>query len=143
MFRDREATYGELNARANQFGHYLRSLGVGREVLVGICMERSLEMIVALLGILKAGGAYVPLDPTFPKERLDSMLGDAEPLVVVTQTALKGLFAHLVHAASSGHGAGELPGQARIVVWEDARADIALQPEVDMQEQATPTTSPT
>jgi natural product biosynthesis luciferase-like monooxygenase protein len=142
VFRDREATYGEVNARANQFGHYLRRLGVGREILVGICMERSLEMIVALLGILKAGGAYVPLDPTFPRERLGFMLRDARPLVLVTQTTLKGLFAHLVHAASSGpagDGAAEPPGQPRIVVWEDACADIAREPEVDLHDEATPT----
>src|SRR5712692_6061953 len=77
-FDEQRLTYGELNARANQLAHYLRRLGVGPESLVGICIERSLDMIVGLLGILKAGGAYVPLDPAFPKERLAFMLEDAQ-----------------------------------------------------------------
>lgn len=69
-------TYRELNQKANQLAHYLRRLGVKTETLVGICLERSLEMVVGLLGILKAGGAYVPLDPTYPQERLEFMLED-------------------------------------------------------------------
>ena len=67
VFANQQLTYRELNSRANQLAHYLRKLGVGPETLVGICMERSIEMIVGLLGILKAGGAYVPLDSTYPK----------------------------------------------------------------------------
>jgi amino acid adenylation domain-containing protein len=89
VFEDRQLTYAELNARANQLAHYLQSLGVGPEVLVGICVERSLEMIVGLLGILKAGGAYVPLDPAYPPERLAYMLADARPAVLLTQTPLQ------------------------------------------------------
>ena len=81
-------TYWELNRRANQLAHYLKGLGVGPEVLVGICVERSLEMVVGLLGILKAGGAYVPLDPAYPKERLAFMLQDAQALVLLTQQRL-------------------------------------------------------
>src|SRR5204863_5751349 len=69
VFEDQQLTYGELNARANQLAHHLIALGVGPEVLVGICMERSLELIVGLLAILKAGGAYVPMDPSYPNER--------------------------------------------------------------------------
>ncbi|MHC5933206.1 non-ribosomal peptide synthetase [Nostoc sp.] len=88
VFEDQQLTYQELNARANQLAHYLRSLGVGPEVLVGICMERSLEMMVGLLGILKAGGAYVPLDPAYPQERLALILEDAKPLVLLTQKQL-------------------------------------------------------
>ena len=84
-FEDQQLTYRELNARANQLGHYLQDVGVGPEVLVGICMERSLEMVVGLLGILKAGGAYVPLDPEYPQERLAFMLEDARPAVLVTK----------------------------------------------------------
>jgi amino acid adenylation domain-containing protein len=76
-------SYGELNRRANQLAHFLRKRGVGPETLVGICIERSLEMIVAALGVLKAGGAYVPLDPTYPPERLAFMLEDAQPTVVL------------------------------------------------------------
>ena len=78
-------SYGELNRRANQLGHYLRSVGVGPEVRVGVCLERSLEMVVGLLGILKAGGAYVPLDPAYPQERLAFMLKDAQAAVVLTE----------------------------------------------------------
>nr|WP_317616852.1 condensation domain-containing protein [Nostoc sp. PA-18-2419] len=70
VFAGQQLTYRELNYRANQLAHYLRCLGVGADVLVGICVERSLEMIVGLLGILKAGGAYVPLDPVYPQDRL-------------------------------------------------------------------------
>ncbi|MHC5829903.1 MAG: AMP-binding protein, partial [Nostoc sp.] len=78
-------TYCELNARANQLAHYLRSLGVRPEVLVGICVERSLSMVIGLLGILKAGGAYVPLDPVYPQERLAFMLSDSQVQVLLTQ----------------------------------------------------------
>jgi amino acid adenylation domain-containing protein len=81
-------TYQELNRRANQVAHHLRMLGVGPEVLVGLCTERSLEMVVGLLGILKAGGAYVPLDPTYPLERLAFMLEDAQAPVLLTQEGL-------------------------------------------------------
>ena len=81
-------TYQELNRRANQVAHYLRSLGVGPEVRVGLCMERSAAMVVGLLGILKAGGAYVPLDPVYPQERLRGMVANAQPLVVLTQTSV-------------------------------------------------------
>jgi amino acid adenylation domain-containing protein len=86
--RDGQLTYSELNARADQVAGHLRELGVGPEELVGICVERSLEMVIGLLGILKSGGAYVPLDPTYPKERLAFMLEDAKPLVLLTQSAL-------------------------------------------------------
>ncbi|HJT55100.1 MAG TPA: amino acid adenylation domain-containing protein, partial [Ktedonobacteraceae bacterium] len=81
-------SYGELDRRANQLAHYLQALGVGPDVLVGLCTERSLEMIVGLLGILKAGGAYVPLDPHYPKERLAFMLQDAQISVLLTQQRL-------------------------------------------------------
>lgn len=81
-------TYARLNAQANQLARYLRSRGVGPEVLVCVCMERSLEMIVCLLAILKAGGAYVPLDPAHPVERLTFMLNDTQAPIVLTTTAL-------------------------------------------------------
>jgi amino acid adenylation domain-containing protein len=80
---EQELSYRELNSRANQLAHYLRGLGVGPEVRVGICAERSIEMIVGLLGILKAGGGYLPLDPAYPRERLRLMLDDGAPLVVL------------------------------------------------------------
>ncbi|MBW4630835.1 MAG: amino acid adenylation domain-containing protein [Iphinoe sp. HA4291-MV1] len=85
---DQQLTYCELNRRANQLAHHLRSLGVGPEVLVGICVERSLSMVIGLLGILKAGGAYVPLDPSYPQERLAFILQDAQVSVLLTQQRL-------------------------------------------------------
>ena len=88
VYENQQLTYGELNSRANQLAHYLRSLGVGADVLVGICVERSIEMLVGLLGILKAGGAYVPLDPEYPTERLSFMLEDAKVPVLLTQQHL-------------------------------------------------------
>jgi amino acid adenylation domain-containing protein/non-ribosomal peptide synthase protein (TIGR01720 family) len=87
-FEDEQLTYRELNAKANKIAHYLQTLGVEPEVLVGICVERSLEMIVGLLGILKAGGAYVPLDPAYPFERLSLMIEDSQPSVLLTQERL-------------------------------------------------------
>jgi amino acid adenylation domain-containing protein len=81
-------SYRELNRRANQLAHHLQRLGVGPEVRVGICVDRSAEMVVGLLGILKAGGVYVPLDPTYPAERLDFMIGDAGLTVLLTQERL-------------------------------------------------------
>jgi amino acid adenylation domain-containing protein len=81
-------SYGELDRRANQLAHHLRGLGVGPEVVVGLCVERSLEMVVGLLGILKAGGAYLPLDPSYPAERLGYMVADAAAPVVVTQASV-------------------------------------------------------
>ena len=88
VFAGSRLSYGELDRRANQVAHYLRGLGVGPETVVGLCLERSLELIVGLLGILKAGGAYLPLDPQYPVERLGFMLGDAGARVLVTQQAL-------------------------------------------------------
>jgi amino acid adenylation domain-containing protein/non-ribosomal peptide synthase protein (TIGR01720 family) len=80
-----ELTYEELNRRANRLGQQLQQLGVGPEQLVGVCVERSLEMVVALLGVMKAGGAYVPLDPAYPQERLAFMVADAGVRVIVAQ----------------------------------------------------------
>nr|VFK15780.1 MAG: AMP-binding enzyme [Candidatus Kentron sp. LPFa]VFK31508.1 MAG: AMP-binding enzyme [Candidatus Kentron sp. LPFa] len=76
--RDEEVSYGELNARANRLAHRLQAMGVGSEVLVGLLVERSVEIVVGLLAILRAGGAYVPLDPEYPEERLTFMAGDAD-----------------------------------------------------------------
>ncbi|MHC5719416.1 MAG: AMP-binding protein, partial [Nostoc sp.] len=87
-FSDKKLTYRELNARANQMAHYLQKFGVGPEVLVGICVERSLEMIVGILGILKAGGVYIPLDPNYPSERLAFILEDTKTPVLLTQQRL-------------------------------------------------------
>ncbi|MCB0087815.1 MAG: AMP-binding protein, partial [Caldilineaceae bacterium] len=88
VFQGQEVTYQQLNARANQLAHYLQSLGVGPEVLVGVCVERSVEMVIGMLAILKAGGAYLPLDPSYPSERVQFMLANAQPKLLLTQTDL-------------------------------------------------------
>jgi len=122
-FEDRRLTYGELNRRANQLAHHLRALGVRPETLVGICVERSLEMVVGLLGILKAGGAYVPLDPEYPQERLAYMLADTAAPVLLTQARLK----------------GRLPQhRAHTVCLEEDWAAIARQPVVNPVNYAQP-----
>ncbi|HKP10989.1 MAG TPA: amino acid adenylation domain-containing protein, partial [Blastocatellia bacterium] len=115
-YKDQQITYGELNRRANQVARYLQRLGVGPEVLVGIGMDRSLDMIVGLLGILKAGGAYLPLDPRYPQQQLRYMLEDAQAKVLLTQD---GLLASLVEAAED---AG-----ASVVQMDRSWAEIAAE----------------
>ena len=112
VFRDEQLSFGELNARANQLAHYLRRLGVGPDVPVALCVGRSLEMLVGLLGILKAGGAFVPLDVGQPRQRLAFMLEDARAPVVLTQ----GEWAALLPA----HG-------ARVVPLDDCGASLATE----------------
>src|SRR6516162_6673797 len=89
VFAGEQLGYGELEARANQLAHHLRALGVGAESVVGVCLERSLELVVALLGILKAGGGYLPLDPDYPRERLAFMLADAGAAVLISARGLR------------------------------------------------------
>jgi len=116
-------TYRELNGRANQLAHYLKTLGVGPEVLVGICVERSVEMVIGMLGILKAGGAYVPLDPAYPTQRLALMLEDADLPVLLTQR----------------HLADELPEHKGKVVYLDQDWEqIAQSSIVNLPHTATP-----
>ncbi|MEO0968281.1 MAG: amino acid adenylation domain-containing protein [Cyanobacteria bacterium J06639_18] len=91
VYEDQQLTYSELNDRANQLAHHLQKLGVRPDVLVGICMERSLEMTIALLGVLKAGGAYLPIDPMYPQERVAFMLEDAQTPVILTQQRILGI----------------------------------------------------
>ena len=88
VFEQQQLTYRELNNQANQLAHYLQTLGVGSEVLVGICLEPSLDLVVSLLGVLKAGSVYVPLDPSYPQERLRFMLEDSQVQVLLTQELL-------------------------------------------------------
>ncbi len=118
LFEDRQLTYAELNARANQLAHYLQKLGIKPETLVGICAERSLEMIVGILGTLKAGGAYLPLDPNYPPERLAFMLQDSQSPVLLTQSPL----AELVDA---------LRAESCRVVYLDADCDVIAQESAD------------
>ncbi|MFH0344166.1 MAG: amino acid adenylation domain-containing protein, partial [Chromatiales bacterium] len=90
VFEHVRLTYRELNTRANRLAHYLQSLGVGAEVLVALCIERSIDLIVGQLAILKAGGAYLPLDPAYPKERLAFMLRDSKAKVLINQVKCEG-----------------------------------------------------
>ena len=99
-----QLSYEELNERANQLAHQLGGLGVGPEVLVGLCQERSVEMVVSVLAVLKAGGAYVPLDPAYPKERLSFMLADAGVSVAADGVAVAG------GIAGAGNGASGVCG---------------------------------
>ncbi|WP_009631985.1 non-ribosomal peptide synthetase [Synechocystis sp. PCC 7509] len=95
VFDNQTLTYQQLNHRANQLAHYLQELGIKPESLVGICVEKSLEMIVGILGIFKAGGAYVPIDPNYPQSRREFMLTDTQVKVVLTQQSLTSLFADI------------------------------------------------
>jgi non-ribosomal peptide synthetase component F len=87
-FEGQKLTYQELDQRANQLAHRLRSLGAGPDVLVGLFVDRSLDMVVGMLGILKSGAAYVPIDASYPQERIAFMLADADASLLVTQTGL-------------------------------------------------------
>jgi amino acid adenylation domain-containing protein len=92
IYQNQPLTYRSLNQRANQLAHYLQQLGVSSEVLVGLCVDRSLEMVISLLAIWKAGGAYLPLDPTYPRDRLRFMFADAEVKILITQSCHLHLF---------------------------------------------------
>ena len=92
VFGEQHLSYQELNQRANQVANYLRRRGIGPETLVGVCLERSPEMVIALLGVWKAGGAYVPLDPSYPQDRLSFMVSDADVRVLLTQEKCRHLF---------------------------------------------------
>ncbi len=91
-FEDQNISYKELNKKANELAHYLRNKGIGQDSYVGILLDRSIDMVVALLGTLKAGGIYVPLDPTFPQDRLSYMVQDAQIKTLLTQQKYSGLF---------------------------------------------------
>ena len=100
----RSLTYGEMNERANRLAHHLRKLGVGVGTPVAVCMDRTIELAVALIGTLKAGGAYVPMDPSYPRERLAFMLEDTNAPVLLTEDGI----------------AGSLPGHAAHTIRLDA-----------------------
>ncbi|EDX72591.1 AMP-binding enzyme domain protein [Coleofasciculus chthonoplastes PCC 7420] len=115
-------TYQQLNEQANQLAHYLQSLGVKPEELVGLCVERSLDMAIALLAILKAGGAYVPLDPAYPRERLAFMLEDTQSKLILTKSRLRSL----------------LPDVPHLVCLDEQRDLITQQPTTNPTSSVTP-----
>ena len=124
-FQNKQLTYRELNRRVNRLAHYLQKLGVQPEVMVGICVERSLEMVIGILGILKAGGAYVPLDPAYPQERLAATLTNAQVSVLLTQEDLR--------------SRANLPDLKSPVVCLDADWDlIKLESEENLPKRSTP-----
>src|SRR5581483_7231509 len=128
---ERSLSYAALEAHANRLAHHLRGLGVGPETVVGLCVERSVEMVIGLLGILKAGGAYLPLDPNYPPERLAFMLADTAAPVLVTQQGLLGRLP-LAAAASAAVPSASSPTARRspLLVRLDADwAEISRQPE--------------
>jgi amino acid adenylation domain-containing protein len=124
-YGEEQLSYAELNRRSNQLARYLRKRGVGAEVLVGICLERSLEMVIAVLGILKAGGGYVALDPDYPRERLRYMMEDAGIRVVLSGKSFEGLMPErgmevisLEREGKVWQEAGEEEG-SDVAVWVD------------------------
>ncbi|MGP1384065.1 MAG: amino acid adenylation domain-containing protein [Thainema sp.] len=120
VFEDQYLTYQELNQQANQLAHYLQTLGVGSETLVGICLERSPLMLIALLAVLKAGAAYVPLDPSFPAERLHFMVQDSQIALIVTQASLSDLLLATVE---------EQPYQPQVLCLDTALERLSQQPQ--------------
>jgi len=119
-----KVSYEQLNRRANQLGRYLRALGVGPEVRVGICLERSVEAVVALLAVLKAGGVHTPLDPSYPKERLEFMIEDSKAPVLLTQQKL-------------AEGVGGVQG-LRIIKLDSEWGEIACEGEENFGSGVTP-----
>jgi amino acid adenylation domain-containing protein len=124
-FDGKQLTFRELNAQANQLAHLLQKLGIGSEKLVAICVERSLEMVVGLLGILKAGGAYLPLDPAYPGERLVFMLEDAQVSVLLTQESL--IEDRKLSMADRYRLSSILCSQMKVVCLDRDREEIAQQ----------------
>ncbi|WP_437840117.1 amino acid adenylation domain-containing protein [Sorangium sp. So ce1153] len=123
VFEGRQLTYSELERRANQVARALRAMGVGPEARVGLYLDRSIEMMVGLLGILKAGAAYVPLDPAYPRRRLDFMVSDAEPAVILTHMAVR----------------SSLPERAaRVLCFDEDREFLSRQPGERIASGATP-----
>ena len=124
VFEGESLTYGELERRSNQLAHWLRARGVDAEVRVGVCMERSLELVIALVGILKAGGAYVPLDPEYPQERLSYVLDDSGVSLLLAQ-------AHLADRLPAGGPVAEMaePLWAQAAGEDVGPVDVAMAPE--------------
>ena len=121
VHEERALTYLELNSRANQLARYLREEGAYPERLVALCIERSVDMLVGLLGVLKAGGAYVPLDPTNPFERLEHVLNDARPIVILTHEALKNTLP---------------PSAAKVIALDSAWSEICKEDDENLDAQS-------
>ena len=138
VFEEERLCYGELDRRANQLAHHLRALGVGPETVVGLCLARSLDLIVGLLGILKAGGAYLPLDPDYPRERLAFMLADAGARVLITHArsldrggadgAASWCAAGAAEASCGAARCGSMPIAAAIAEHPTSAPAVALDP---------------
>ncbi|MGH6741346.1 MAG: AMP-binding protein, partial [Bradyrhizobium sp.] len=125
IFGERQLSYAALDVAANQLANHLRTLGVGPETVVGLCLERSPEMLIGLLGILKAGGAYLPLDASYPRGRLEFMLADAGVAVLVTDTSL----ADRIPAATSAIAIVRLDGEAAMIAGCPATApNVSINP---------------
>ena len=123
VYGEQQVSYRELDERANQLAHYLQSEGVGPDTLVAVCLERTIEMVVALLGILKAGGAYLPLDASYPAERLRYMLADSEAKLLLTEAKLGELFGESAAALYVERLAEELEQQSRERVQSEVAAE--------------------
>ncbi|MGK7931603.1 MAG: amino acid adenylation domain-containing protein, partial [Microcystaceae cyanobacterium] len=123
VYEEEQLTYEQLNQKANQLGHYLIKQGVKPDSLVGICVERSLEMIVGLLGILKAGVAYVPIDPNYPRERIEYVVKNSQMQVLLTQEQLREKFTHI-----------DIP----LISWEQEEANIYSQSATLLKTQVSP-----
>ena len=114
VYKQRQLSYRELNQRANQVARFLRKRGVGPDILVGVCLERSLEMVIALFGVWKAGGAYIPLDPAYPRDRLSFMVADTGMKVLLTDNKCRSLF------PSAWDNAVRIDSDWRVIAQEDA-----------------------
>jgi amino acid adenylation domain-containing protein len=123
VYEDREISYGELEERSNRLGRYLKKRGAGPEELIGICMERGIEMVVAVLGVLKSGAGYVPLDPSYPEERLEYMISDSGVKLVVTEKNVRRVVA----------GAG-----VEVVSIDDEKEEIAAERGEELEGGAEP-----
>ena len=131
VYEERRLSYAALEAHSNQLAHHLRGLGVGPETVVGLCVERSVEMVIGLLGILKAGGAYLPLDPGYPAERLSFMLADAGVAVLVEPVGAAGAAGRAAWRAAgdvAGFDAARRPMARQLVRLDADWPAIARQP---------------
>jgi amino acid adenylation domain-containing protein len=124
VFEEQQLSYAQLNRRANQLAHHLQALGVGPEKLVGVCLERSLELVIALLGVLKAGGAYVPLDPDYPAERLAFLLRDSQVSVLLAQWHSQGLFSTYQGQTLYLDSFWDSPRSTEVVSWPELPENV-------------------